>query len=424
MTEEQAETIGCRVFRRLTSPPLLVVVAGLQALLLAVVIAVYLAGFSGTPNAGARVSGDFVAFYTGATLVREGRGVELYDMHAQLARQRELVGEDPGSAELLFLPYINPPILAVLLAPLSALPYVQAFYGFDLLMLFAFVGGVLLLRPVLPRLAESRGAWAATVLLFWGWHPVSRTLFGGQNTVLTLLLLAGLYAAWKRERPIVTGLFLGLLSYKPQYTLVFGLFLLLRREWRVLGVAAAVVGLHYGVGALVCGPKWPLAMVGTLTELRNTFLSLNAPTHFSLIRSLDYTVGGWAGRGIALALIALAVAICWRRVRAVQPSDPHFGLAWSLLLLTTLLASPHLQYYDAGILALPVLIALDYGLRERSPSLLLRLVLLGAYFGYPIYEYAPELGFQPLVFWLVGSFLWIRALLPTAPLGEPLGQEG
>lgn len=419
------------MFRRLTSPPLLVVIAGLQALLLAVVVAIYLVGQGGTLKDGAQVSGDFVAFYTGATLVREGRGADLYDMHAQLARQRELVGEDLGSAELVYLPYINPPLLAVALAPVTALPYVSAFYTFDLLMLFAFAGGVLLLRPVLPRLARSRPAWAATILLLWGWHPVSRTLFGGQNTVLTLLLLAGLFAAWKRERPLLTGLFLGLLSYKPQYTLVFGLVLLLRRNGRALAVAAAVAGAHYGVGALVCGPKWPLAMLGTLAELRDTFLTLNAPTHFSLIRSLDYSVGGLPGRAIALALIAIAFAVCWRRVRKIEPSDPRFGLAWSLLLLTTMLASPHLQFYDAGLLALPVLIGLDHVLRERSPSLLLRLVLCVAYFAYPIYELAPTFGFQPLVLWLVGSFLWIRALLllpsgkqAEGALPQPLGEEG
>jgi hypothetical protein len=387
------------------------VIAGLQATLLAVVIAIYLAGLDGTLKDGALASGDFVAFYTGATLVREGRGADLYDMHAQLARQHALVGEDPGSTQLLYLPYLNPPLLALALAPIASLPYVSAFYAFDVLMLLSFAGAILLLRPVLPRLARSRGAWAATVLLLWGWHPVSRTLFGGQNTVLTFLLLAGLYAAWKREQSLLAGLFLGLLSYKPQYTLVFGLVFLLRREWRVLGVATAVVGVHYALGALVCGPKWPLAMLGTLEELRHTFLSLNAPTHFSLIRSLDYSVGGWPGRAIALALIALAVGVCWRRARTIQPSDPRFGLAWSLLLLTTLLASPHLQFYDAGLLALPVLIGLDTVLQDRSPSLRLRFVLLAAYFAYPIYEYAPQLGFQPLVLWLVGAFLWIRSLL-------------
>ena len=127
------------------------------------------------------------------------------------------------------------------MAPLSALSYVRAFYVYDLLMLAAMVGLLAMLRPLLPRLA---GHWYVTVVLVVCFHPIIRNIIGGQNTVLTTFLLTGTYVALRRGRPVVGGLFLGLLLYKPQFAVPLLAFLLIRREWRVMMSAGAVSYTH------------------------------------------------------------------------------------------------------------------------------------------------------------------------------------
>ena len=66
---------------------------------------------------------DFLNLYTGSSLAREGRFTELYDINTQLSRERELLGE---VAELV--PFVRPHFYALLLAPLSLLPYDAAFW--------------------------------------------------------------------------------------------------------------------------------------------------------------------------------------------------------------------------------------------------------------------------------------------------------
>jgi hypothetical protein len=51
--------------------------------------------------------------------------------------------------------------------------------------------------------------------------------------------LMGLSLAFIERRPWISGIFLGLLTYKPQFGLLFPVALLASRNWRALGSATA-----------------------------------------------------------------------------------------------------------------------------------------------------------------------------------------
>ena len=91
------------------------------------------------------------------------------------------------------------------------------------------------------------------------------------------------------------------------------------------------------------------------------------------------------------------------------------GLVAAALAITgTLLLSPYFQYYDAGVLVLPVLLGLDYTLQQgRQPSATLRLLLLAGYVLYPIYEVSRTIHFQPLLLWPVLIFIWLTRILSS-----------
>ena len=65
---------------------------------------------------------DFLSFYTGSSLARDGRFGDLYDIDTQLAYQKEIAGD---VTELV--PFIRPHFHALLIAPFSLLPYQEAF---------------------------------------------------------------------------------------------------------------------------------------------------------------------------------------------------------------------------------------------------------------------------------------------------------
>src|ERR1700738_4241155 len=61
----------------------------------------------------------------------------------------------------------------------------------------------------------------------------------GQNGFLTASLIGGMLYLMP-TRPVLAGICLGLLSYKPQYGLLFPLVLIAAAEWTVLVTAAIV----------------------------------------------------------------------------------------------------------------------------------------------------------------------------------------
>ena len=229
-----------RVVDRVTRPPLLTLFAGLQALGVVIVVVGHLATTTDPlPQVEHPVSGDFAAFFTGAVLVWEGRGGELYDLESQKAVQDALFGE--GRTQ--WQPYINPPALAMALAPVTAFGYATSFR------IFAMVQGLFLLAAMcyfmgaLPALSQTRLRMSTAILLTMGYLPVALTTFGGQNTGFTLALLAGIFAAVRKRQAVVAGVLLGLLTFKPQFTVLLGLVLLARREARYLSPSVEVKGV-------------------------------------------------------------------------------------------------------------------------------------------------------------------------------------
>ena len=108
---------------------------------------------------------------------------------------------------------------------------------------------MVLLRPKLPSLTRDRFAWFTTLALTASWLPLFRSMAAGQNSLFTIFLLAGLFAAWKDNRMILAGVWLGLISYKPQFGLLVGLVFLARGMWVALASAGATAAAHYALVA-------------------------------------------------------------------------------------------------------------------------------------------------------------------------------
>ncbi|MBW2254182.1 MAG: DUF2029 domain-containing protein [Deltaproteobacteria bacterium] len=399
-----------RVLRRLTEPPLLTLVAGVQALGFVIVVVAYLASRVDPSTGIDPNTGDFLAFWTGGVMVHAGRGLELYDFHAQQVLQEQILVVGHG----YFQPYLNPPGLAIAVAPAVPLGYVPTFVLFCLGMTAAFMAGALAVRRHLPHLIPDRRAGMTALCVVVAYSPVIRTMWGGQNTPLTLGLLALAFGALRADRAVLAGVAVGMLSFKPQYGVLAGVALLLWRRWTAAGVAMAIGLAHYAVGAVVIGADWPLRMVDALRAHQPRELAATGPYQFSIPRVAHHVLPeslagpvGWLGvAAVAVTLVAL--------LRRSGPDRPGFVAAWGLLVAGTMLVSPHLVYYDAGLLVLPVLLGLDEVLRRRGdvpwPT---RLAVVAAFFLFPAYKAVDVIGIQPLFFVLVVVFLWLARLVAT-----------
>jgi hypothetical protein len=385
---------------KITRPPILTISAGLFVVLALLMQLVSLATLppvdacEGNPR-----TGDFLAFYTGAELIASGQGAHLYDLDIQERTQLAIL-DYPAQG---WQPFVNPPGLAILLAWLRPFGYRSSFLVFDAVSVGLFALGAWRIRRHLPQVTATPLTAVTTLVAAMSFLPVVHTMLGGQNTVITLGLLAVGYSAWRDGQGVLLGVCVGLLSYKPQYAVIFGPLLLLGREWVAAAVAIALGFGHYALGALYLGWDWPLVMQETLEVYEPVERAIEGPYHFSLPRFAHYSLPpGWVTPFTTVTVLAVLGTSLWAAGR-LDRDDPELGTKWGLWLCTAMLVSPHLNDYDSGLLVLPVVLLVERMLATTggNPSLGFRLVVLAGWLSYLAKELAVALHFQPLVITLL-----------------------
>ena len=110
------------------------------------------------------------------------------------------------------------------------------------------------------------------LLLAGAFPAVFANAMVGQNGFLTASLVGGALLAMQR-RPALSGICLGLLTYKPQFGLLFPVVLIATRQWTVIVTAAAVASLLALASWLAFGtPTWE-AFFAAMPDASKGFLS-------------------------------------------------------------------------------------------------------------------------------------------------------
>ena len=318
------------------------------ALALAIAFAVALASGSGAKNPSGRLGGDYPAFYAAGRLITSDERASMYDPARQAQMQQGLL---PGDADEGVLYFAYPPHTALAYVPLSHLPYRLSYALHTMLMVGATVAALYLVRPMLPLVDRH---FELTVIGAISFYPMYRAITGGQNTALTLLLLAGSWRAVNARRDAVCGVLLGLLLFKPQFALpIIGLHLLGRR-WRV-GLSAALTAFAcWGVGAALLGFGWLGNWLDSVRFFSDLDARVNRRNAVSFLGVADtvFGVGDTRGRvvGATLALATVAALILlWRNHGRRDLCAPMIVALPAIVLI-----SPHAMFYDAGLLVLPL----------------------------------------------------------------------
>lgn len=299
-------------------------------------------------DAGHGIPTDFVNVWSAGVFARDGHAALAYDWGIQKELQLQILGQGyPGN----FAWHYPPPFLFIA-ALLASMPYVAAYMIWPLV---SFVPYAIMMRAIVGRPFGWLVALAFPVVMV-------NTLIG-QNGFLTAALVGGtLYLL--PVRPVLAGICLGLLSYKPQYGLLFPLVLIAAAQWRVF-IAAAVTAttmaltswLAFGFEAWQAWAHWmPMASQAFLSEGRAPWGKMQ-----SIFATVRYLGGqehvAWLAQYAMTGAVALALVVMWR-------SRVRYTLKAAALATGTLLATPYLFLYDVMILAVPVGLLIRIGLRE------------------------------------------------------------
>ena len=315
---------------------------------------------------GLGIPTDFVNVWSAGRLVLDGHPALAYDWGIQKEVQVAVLGQSyPGN----FAWHYPPPFLFVA-SVLAHFPYGMAFVGWAAV---SFLPYLAVMRAIVGR---SFG-----FLLAAAFPVVFTNTLVGQNGFLTAALIGGTLVAMPRW-PILSGICLGLLSYKPQYGLLFPLVLIAASQWRVFFTAGVVAVLLAAVSWLAFGTESWQAFFHWVPMFNQAFLVEGRAPWFKLqsIFGLTRYFGGpeslaWTLQWILSAIVAVVLALVWRS-RNVRHELKAAGLAAGVLLVT-----PYLFLYDEMVLAIAVAFLVRVGLdegfeRHELPALGLVAVLL------------------------------------------------
>jgi hypothetical protein len=255
-------------------------------------------------------------------------------------------------------PFLYPPHYLLLLLPFGAMPPALGAVVF-LLASFALMAAALIL------LSEKRDERLLYVLAALLSPAAAIAVWLGQNSFLTAALLVGGFALAKR-RPLLAGILLGVLTYKPQFWLMVPIALIAARQWKTLGAALGSAALLALTSLVVFGPApwedWLSLMTApsALFEHWQTLARLNGQSLYACAVLLG------ASPQLANALqftgAALAGAAVWRCFSRPFPAD----LAIAILLAATVFAAPHIIDYDALLLCIAAAIFFAHTLRHGA----------------------------------------------------------
>ena len=272
---------------------------------------------------------DWLAFATGARVIHDQPSC-LYCDDVQTGTQAAILGYVPTAG--FPKPYVNPPLVAFLLQPLSALPLRTGLAVLMLVLLGVLAFAARLFVRLLPRdwpaslrlllvAASLVSLPAATALGLAQWAPVLLLAALG-----ALALLRGAH-----PRPVLAGVLLAVLLIKPQTVWLVLPALVAAGAWRVLGgfaLGAAGWGL---TGLLLVGwdqmLQWPrLVLARQVDEAHRT---AGIPGVVTSIAGGDRAAFVAAVVLAGLALVGLALAS--RRLRGRPDVAVALGIALSMV---------------------------------------------------------------------------------------------
>src|SRR5262245_53598450 len=207
------------------------------AIYAAFLVSAYRSGVWIVNNTGLPIYTDFACAWAATLEALRGTAASLYDPSEFVKVQAALV----GTKDYFYPNWPYPPTFFLILAPFTVLPYPCGFIAWSILTLLGLIVVVYLIVQRLPAAALV----LASPFTIWNF-------LAGQNGFLTGSLLGAALLSLER-RPVLAGLFIGLLAYKPQFGILLPVALAAAGQWRAFASAALTAGIFAAVSLAAFG---------------------------------------------------------------------------------------------------------------------------------------------------------------------------
>jgi hypothetical protein len=321
---------------------------------------------------------DFSNVYAAGSYVLAGEPTAPFDPARQFAREQAIFGQATQ-----FYGWHYPPFFLGLAGLLALMPYGLSLAVWQSVTLIFYLLSMCAILLISPPLAEEGGqrSWPGGgksqsiqgtppdsalraeppspfrggiennwLLLALAFPAVFINLGQGHNGFLTAALIGAALCQLDR-RPILAGILIGCLTYKPQFGLLIPLVLIVTGRWRVFAAAAVTVAVMTIAVTLTFGVEVWSAFLAASKFSRLVVLE-QGQTGWFKIQTVFSWVRLWGG-GIALAYalqaavtLTVAAALTW-----LWRSPAAYPIKAAGLLIGSALATPYSLDYDLMLLA-------------------------------------------------------------------------
>jgi hypothetical protein len=293
---------------------------------------------------GRPIHTDFTSVYAAGRLVLEGHAAAAYDWNLHYAAENAVVAH-PQAA---YLGWHYPPPFLVIAGLLATLPYTIAF--------LVWIAATLpLYLATIRAIVGNRIGW----LMAGAFPCLMPNIVSGQNGFCTASLVGGALALLESQ-PLLAGCCLGLLTYKPQFGILFPFVLAAGGYWRAMAAAAAsAAALALATIVMFGATPWaeffhwlPLTSRALLSQDHTAWADHTEWSKFQSLFAMVRLFGGgatlaWVLQAAQTIVVAIALIAMWRSKHVA------FELKAAGLAVGVLLATPYVYLYDLTVLAVP-----------------------------------------------------------------------
>ncbi len=296
------------------------------------------------------IGGDFPAFYAEGKVALKYPHSHLYNVDLQDKEYSAIMGAEKSSP-VAFTPWFTIP-----LALFARLPYLVALAVWTLISVTSLILGFWLTARSVGLPASWNYLGSLVCLAFPPY--LFYTLINGQPSAFAFFILAYTYFLQKNGWPLLAGIVLSLLTFKPTLVVFLGPMLLVARQWRIfsgLTIGGSVLALISLMWAGLEGCRGYFKLLGMYTQAINSTVEVfQTHKYIDIGAALRLLFGPQPTLRLVLLLFAFPlVCFLWYRIG----SRP---LSWSLAIVCGLLFNLYSPIYDCTILIFAVmLIAVD-----------------------------------------------------------------
>ncbi|MHB8589136.1 MAG: glycosyltransferase family 87 protein [Candidatus Dormibacteraceae bacterium] len=331
---------------------------------------------------------DFHTYLAAAVVGLQYGWSHIYDQALVAVEQKQLVPSQPSQ------PFLSPPTVAWLVAPLTLLPY-EAAHGVWMGFIFVALAAALAWSGV----STGTSRWIAVIAALAPWWVLHAVNLGQ----VVPLVAAGAVVGWRllrQDEEVAAGLVLSLIFLKPNTAILVPFALLAAGRYRALAAWLAAGGMLALVAALTLGH----GMSAYVNELRGPL-----PSGADAL-----TLRGALGASglVAFVLRLLIVAIVLTTAFKLRSSP---GLVVPVGIVGSLLVSPYLHASDLCLLSAAAWIVWE----ERPVTAWRAALAVGWILASPflfLIGISPRLNRWP---WLEFAFLVALAVVAWRPLTRP-----